>query len=101
MTLNKLQALVYSVIQAKPGVQNDDARLISAVWRKQGWDDGVSLEDNIVRVTRSESITRRRRELHVMGLIEYSTEADQERREAFINERDGHSTYQAMSWLND
>lgn len=92
MNLNKKQRLVYEVIQSKPWVVNDDADLVAAVWRKEGWDDGVSLEDNIKRVSRSETITRRRRELHNMGLIKYSEGAMEEREEAFRNELYAHST---------
>jgi len=91
MKMNKLQKLVYKVIQENPGVQDDDARLIAAVWRECGWDDGVSLEDNIAYMPRSESITRRRRELHERGLITYSKDADLSRYDAFISERDMHS----------
>lgn len=86
--LNKKQQLVYSVIQAKPWVANNDADLIAAVWRKENWDDGRSLEDNLRRVSRPETITRRRRELFNLGLITYTEEALEEREEAFINERD-------------
>jgi hypothetical protein len=100
--INKLQRLVLDVIRENPGCQNDDARLIAAVWRKQGWTDGVCLEDNIAYVTRPESITRRRRELHEMGLITYSKDADESRRDAFVKEVEVHSDYiPAMSWLND
>jgi hypothetical protein len=94
--MNKLQKLVYETIQLNPGVENDDAALVAAVWRRQGWDDGVTLEDNIRRVARAESITRRRRELHVMGLIEYSEAADKDRTQAFVNERDRHG--KAVRW---
>lgn len=88
MNANKMQQLVLAAIRRNPGVENDDAALIAAVWRIKGWDDGVSLEDNIRRMPRPESITRRRRELHNMGLITYSDEANESRTEAFINERD-------------
>ena len=79
------------MIVANPGVQNDDASLVSAVWRTEGWLDSGSLEDNLKRVTRSETITRRRRELHNMGLVTYSEKADKTRMVAFKNERDMHS----------
>jgi len=91
MDLNKKQQLVYRVIQLNPGVQNSDADLIAAVWRYEGWEDSRGLEQNIMTVTRPETITRRRRELFNMGLIDYNEEALTERTEAFINERDAHS----------
>lgn len=94
--LNRMQKLVYEVIQANPGIQNNDAALVAAVWRYGGWNDSAPLEENISHVARAETITRRRRELHEMGLITYSDEADKERTEAFINERDSHA---AVPWL--
>jgi len=94
MNISKKQLLVYTVIQANPGCQNNDADLIAAVWRFEGWTDGRSLEENISRVTRSETITRRRRELFNMGLITYSDKAMNERMEAMKSERDNHSDYE-------
>ena len=92
--LNKIQRLVYKVIQDNPGCQNDDADLIAAVWRYEGWSDNRGLEQNIAGVTRSETITRRRRELFNMGLIEYSPEALKSRTEAFKKEVNTHSSHE-------
>lgn len=97
MKLNKMRRMVYEVIKANPGVQNDDAQLVAAVWRYCGWNDQVPLEENIDKVARAETITRRRRELHEMGLITYSKEADQMREEAFIKERN----LKAVPWMKD
>jgi hypothetical protein len=97
--LNKKQLLVYRVIKQNPGVQNNDADLIAAVWRYEGWRDERGLEQNIMAVTRPETITRRRRELHLMGLIEYSDEADKTREEAFKNERERANPQGAIPWL--
>lgn len=90
--MNKKQRLVYQVIQTSPWVANNDADLIAAVWRKEGWDDSRSLEDNIKQVTRPETITRARRKLHEDGFIQYSKEADGRRYEAFLNARDEYGT---------
>ena len=92
MDINKKQRLVYDVIRANPGCQDNDAELIAAVWRHEGWSDNLSLEENIAIVTRPDTITRRRRELHQMGLIDYSEQSDSEREQAFVNERDAHSS---------
>jgi hypothetical protein len=94
MNISKKQLLVYTVIQANPGCQNNDADLIAAVWRHENWSDGRSLEENISRVTRSETITRRRRELFNMGLITYSDKAMKDRTEAFKSEQNAHSDYE-------
>lgn len=96
MKLNKKLQLVYDVIQNNPGVENDDVRLLEAVWLREGWQDDKSLYWNLSRVTRSETVTRRRRDLHVMGLIQYSGEADQARKEAFENERNAHSNHEQV-----
>lgn len=93
MNLTKKRQLVLNVINANPGCQNDAADLIAAVWRTEGWNDARSLEDNLRKVTRPETITRRCRELHEAGLITYSKEANDIRMEAFTNERDAHSTF--------
>lgn len=118
MNLNHMQQLVYRVIQNNPGVQNDDAKLVAAVWRDSGWDNDKTLEYNIARMPRSESITRRRRELFNMGLISYSDNAHKRRMEAMENEQNNAAFQQhfgrnvrdelnnrevpeAISWLND
>lgn len=98
MNISKKEALVYRVIQNNPGVQNNDADLIAAVWRAENWDDNDTLENNIAKVTRSETITRRRRQLHEKGLIKYSSEAMQEREEAFVSERDNASDFGDIQW---
>lgn len=95
MNLNKKQELVYQVIQDNPGVQNDESALIAAVWRREGWNDSKTLEQNLTKVTRPETISRRRRELYNLGLITYTKEALQEREEAFRNERDVHMNIHA------
>jgi hypothetical protein len=100
VNISKKEALVYRVIQNNPGVQNNDADLIAAVWRAENWDDNDTLENNIAKVTRSETITRRRRQLHEKGLIKYSKEAMQEREEAFINERDNASDFGDIQWAH-
>lgn len=97
--LNKKQKLVYDVIMANPGVQNNDADLIAAVWRHEGWSDARGLEQNLATVTRSETITRRRRDLHTLGLITYSKDALEERSEAYENERNNHSEYEQVPWF--
>lgn len=102
--LKGIRKAVYEVIQRNPQAANDDAVLLERYWIEvDGWDENKSLYWNLSKVTRPETITRRRRELHNMGLINYSDQANDFREEAFINERDNASTFvpQAVSWLND
>lgn len=105
MNLTKKQKLVYAVIQDYPQAANDDAMLLERVWQREGWDESKSLYWNLSRVTRPETISRRRRELFNLGLIEYSAEAEETRQEAFKNELEAHSdnqpAYAAVSWLNE
>lgn len=93
MNHKAIAKMIEDVYQVSPDIVNDDKQLVAYIWRKCGWSDYQSLEENIKRVPSGESITRRRRELHIAGKIEYSKKADDSRREAFINERDMHSNF--------
>lgn len=71
-------------------VASNDAILIARFWEPL-WDYTKSLEQNLSRLPRGESITRRRRELINEGKIKATQPADDERYQAFKNERDQHS----------
>lgn len=86
--LTPKQKLVYQAIQENPEAANDDTILLAAVWQKEGWQVNEFLHINLKRVSRPETLSRRRRQLHQMGLIEYSEKADKERMQAFVSERD-------------
>ena len=96
INLNKKQKLVYDVIQEFPEAANNDAVLLEKVWLREGWDESKSLYWNLSRVSRAETITRRRRELYNLKLITYSTDALERREEAYINEK----VHAAVSWLD-
>lgn len=98
---SKLRNRVLAVIQANPGVEDDDKQLLAAVWREEGWLEYLSLDDNLKRVSNPESITRCRRKLHELGLIEYSAEADKRREKEMLRHLDENSDHKAVSWLND
>jgi hypothetical protein len=101
MNISKKQQLVLTVIKANQGCQNNDADLIAAVWKREGFENmyiNNGLEYALNHVTRSETITRRRRELYNMGLIEYSEKALDSRTEAFKSELDNHSD---VRWIHD
>lgn len=89
--LTPKQRLVYDAIKEYPEAANDDAILLAAVWHKEGWHQPLDLEDNLKRVSRPETLSRRRRELFNLGLIEYSPKAMKSRMDAFKNERERHS----------
>lgn len=93
-----LKKMVVDAYHADPEIVNDDALLLAYVWGRLGWNDHASLEANLRRMPRPESVTRRRREAHEEGLIKYSKKALEDRTEAFINERDSHSTHVPLDY---
>ena len=98
VNLNKIQKNVLSVIREHPEAANNDSTLIALYWRKFcDWSDSRTLEENIEKSTRPETITRRRRELFNMGLISYTEDVYKTREEAYANEKQ----YAAVSWLKD
>ena len=100
---NKLHDKIYQAYKTEREAVNDDALLFFVVWVGEGWDEHSGLLNQLRSVTRPETITRRRRELHEAGLIEYSPKAMKSRTEAFKNERDKASPIppQAYSATND
>lgn len=89
LNINALQRDVLGVIRRNPGAADDDALLLERFWIEvDKWDESKSLFWNLSRSRRPESITRRRRELYNMGLIEYKKDALAKREEAFKNERE-------------
>ena len=90
--LTKIQNKVLYIIKMWPESANDDAALLSNYWNFwDGWQEDKSLHWNLSRVTRPETLSRRRRELYNLGLIEYSTNSLNRRTEAYKNETEGHS----------
>ena len=87
----RIQDRVLRVIHSNPGVEDDDKQLLAAVWREEGWNDNLTLIDNLKRVSNPESITRARRKLHELGLIEYSDEADARREKEMLRHIDDNS----------
>lgn len=99
--LSRIQKNVLAIIKDFPPAANDEAALLDQYWhRYDNWNDTQSLYYNLSKATRPETITRRRRELYNLGLIEYSEDATERRESAFINERE-RAAPKAVSWLND
>ena len=97
--LNRIQKNVLHIITKYPEAADDDALLMARYWQEiDGWSEYSDLYTNLGRVTRPETITRRRRELYNMGLITYSQESEKDRMEAFKNEQERPA---AISWLDD
>lgn len=96
--LNQKQKNVLHIITKYPEAADNEPLLLERYWVEfDNWDESKSLYWNLTKVTRPETITRRRRELYNLGLIEYSEKASSERMEAMKNEQ----TYAAVSWLHD
>lgn len=89
----KLKQMVVDAYNEDPEIVNNDATLLAYIWGRSGWNPNDTLLANLLRMPRSESVTRRRREAHEEGLIKYSKKALEDRTEAFINERDSHSSH--------
>lgn len=101
MNINAKQKNVLHIITKYPDAANDEALLLSKYWWEiDGWNPLASLYDNLSKVTRPETITRRRRELYNMGLITYDQETTEEREEAFKAELDNASDYEAVPWMS-
>lgn len=95
--LNQKQKNVLHIITKYPEAANNEPLLLERYWVEfDNWDDSKSLYWNLTKVTRPETITRRRRELYNLGLIEYSEKASNERMEAMKNEQQ----YAAVPWMN-
>ena len=77
--------IVVSVIKEFPEAANDDPLLYAKYWEREGWDYSKGIYENLQKVTRPETITRRRRQAHDLGLVTYSEEADRERYKAYKN----------------
>ena len=83
-TLTAKQQHIKNVIDANPGVQDDEMKLLEAVWLVEGWDQTKSLYWNLTRVTHPETISRCRRFLHEKGYITYSKKAEEKRYTTYI-----------------
>ena len=90
--LTPMQRLVLKACRAQPEAIDDDAVLQATVWLMEGWSDQRSLLENLRALPRAESLSRRRRELVGLGILEPSDEANAKRHEAFVNELERHSS---------
>lgn len=101
INLNSKQRNVLRIINDYPEAANNEAMLLERYWIEiDRWDETKSLYWNLSKVTRPETISRRRRELYNLGLISYSDKTEKERTEAFNNEKE-RAAPQAVSWLKD
>lgn len=100
MNKAKVQQTTLLAYMDNKDIVNDRTALLAEVWRRYGWNDSQSLEENLRKVPSAESVSRRVRELHELGMIQYSQKELERRDEAFKNEVEEHRPA-AVSWLND
>lgn len=101
MSKNTIDAVILKLYKEDPNVVNSEPILLDRVFHEFGWNENKSLYDNLCRMPRAESVTRRRRVLHEKGEIVYSPEADKMREMAFREARDEYGKHKAVSWMHD
>ena len=89
MNLNAKQRLVLRAYNINP--TDDDRELEMTVWALEGLRLTPQQKAVFRRLTRSETIARRRRELVALGKIKPSESTLKQREEAFKAEREAHS----------
>lgn len=92
LKLTPTQQNIMELYQADRNVVNFDKLLLYRYWLMfDGWDEEEPTLTNLMKATPSATITRARRELHTMGLIMYSKEANKIREKRFKEELEKHS----------
>ncbi len=92
MNITKKQQLVLNAIKRNPEAADDDAMLLAEVWTDELAAKGISVDTESLygilrRVSRAESLTRRRRELFNAELIEYTPGSSKRRMTAYRAEK--------------
>lgn len=82
-----MRAVVRKAYFKNEKVADDDALLISEVWKEYGWDNSKTLLQNLRCMPHPETITRTRRKLISEGLIKPSMNATERRYRSFKNAR--------------
>ena len=106
MNRRKIESIIIECYEHDKDIVNDRTALLAQVWRKYGWSDERTLEQNLSKLPSTESVSRCLRALHEDGVVQYSEEELQRRTKAFEAEQAEHSTHivtpaRAVSWLND
>lgn len=82
-----MRAVIRKAYFKNEKVADDDALLISEVWKAYGWNNDKSLLQNLRNMPHPETITRTRRKLISEGLIKPSMSATERRYKSFKNAR--------------
>lgn len=82
-----MRSIIRKAYIKNENVANDDALLISEVWKAYGWDNSSSLLKNLRNMPSPETITRTRRKLVSEGLITPSMDATERRYKSFKSVR--------------
>lgn len=98
--LNSIERTVYNAIALDKELANDDVLLLEKVWQLYGWDENITLKQNLLRVPSAQSIIRSRRRLHQKGLIEYRKDTLERRYKMFQEKTVEYSENRSiLDWL--
>lgn len=81
---------ILAICEQTPDAINDRPLLL-ALFYQPDWDDTKTLYQNFTRLTRTETVTRRFRDLREWGYVKENQATDKKNYEAMKNERDRHS----------
>lgn len=81
MSINStsMREIILNAYYKNPKVADDDALLLSAVWKKRGWSSDKSLLENLRAVPSPETVRRTRQKLISEGLMTPSLSATERR----------------------
>lgn len=99
--LSPIQLKVLELYKQDRNVVNFDKLLLTRYWLEfDGWNPKKPLLANMIDMTSAESITRARRKLHELGLIQYSKEANRWREKRYREMQEEHSNFITRFWRN-
>lgn len=81
---------ILAICEQTPDAINDRPLLL-ALFYQPDWDDTKTLYQNFTRLTRTETVTRRFRDLREWGYVKENQATDKKNYEAMISERERHS----------
>ena len=66
---NYIRKQIIGLCKTSAKYSSDDKALIAAIWQREGWDNNLSLYQNLCKVSSPETIRRTRQKLQEEGLI--------------------------------
>lgn len=84
---DNMRKMILKLYRDNPNVANSDKLLIASIWADEGWEQGCSIYQNLLKVSSPETIRRTRQKLQQEGLIKASDEVTEERYKEFKQAR--------------